>query len=103
MCDRVQVMYAGRIVETGDVRKIFKEPLHPYTRGLINSVPKIGKEKKRLFQIDGQPPYLLDLPEGCSFRPRCTYALDVCKTAYPPETPIGNGDYVRCWLHGQDR
>jgi oligopeptide/dipeptide ABC transporter ATP-binding protein len=102
VCDRVQVMYAGRIIETGDVRRIFKEPMHPYTKGLIESVPKIGPKKQRLFQIDGQPPYLLDLPGGCSFWPRCTYALDICKKDYPPEIPIGESDYVRCWLHSKE-
>jgi oligopeptide transport system ATP-binding protein len=103
VCDRVQVMYAGRIVETGGVRHIFKEPMHPYTRGLIDSVPKIGPKKRRLFQIDGQPPYLLDLPRGCSFQPRCAHALDICKMEYPPEIPIGEGDYVKCWLHTKER
>lgn len=103
VCDRVQVMYAGRIVETGGVRHIFKEPMHPYTKGLIDSVPKIGPKKRRLFQIDGQPPYLLDLPRGCSFQPRCAHALDICKMEYPPEIPIGEGDYVKCWLHTKER
>jgi oligopeptide/dipeptide ABC transporter ATP-binding protein len=90
-------------VETGGVRHIFKEPMHPYTRGLIDSVPKIGPKKRRLFQIDGQPPYLLDLPRGCSFQPRCAHALDICKMEYPPEIPIGEGDYVKCWLHTKER
>ncbi len=99
VCDRVQVMYAGKIVETGDVRRIFKAPLHPYTRGLLESVPQIGTKKQRLFQIDGQPPYLLDLPAGCSFQPRCTNAKEICAKEYPPQVRIGENDYVRCWLH----
>lgn len=103
ICDRVQVMYAGRIVETGDVRRIFKEPMHPYTRGLIDSVPKIGAKRERLFQIDGQPPYLLELPGGCSFWPRCISAMDICQKEYPPETIIGEDDYVRCWLHSKEK
>ncbi|MBW2051871.1 MAG: ABC transporter ATP-binding protein [Deltaproteobacteria bacterium] len=83
LCDRVCVMYAGRIVEDGSVRRIFKEPAHPYTRALMESVPRLGK-KKRLFSIEGQPPNLLFLPTGCSFWPRCSFADEKCKQEYPP-------------------
>ncbi|MBW1709436.1 MAG: ABC transporter ATP-binding protein [Deltaproteobacteria bacterium] len=98
LCDRVCVMYAGRIVEDGSVRRIFKEPAHPYTRALMESVPRLGK-KKRLFSIEGQPPNLLFLPTGCSFWPRCSFADEKCKQEYPPITSIEGDDYVRCWQY----
>ena len=83
MCDRVAVMYAGRIVEQGDVRQIFNNPSHPYTEALINSVPKMEEKMDRLYSIPGQPPALWDLPEGCAFAPRCPYVHDRCHEAYP--------------------
>jgi len=97
LCDRVCVMYAGRIVEEGSVRRIFKEPSHPYTRALMDSVPRLGFKEKKLYSIEGQPPNLLYLPTGCSFWPRCTFADDKCQRDFPPITTIENQDYVRCW------
>jgi oligopeptide/dipeptide ABC transporter ATP-binding protein len=97
LCDRVCVMYAGQIVEEGSVRRIFKEPSHPYTRALMDSVPRLGLKEKKLYSIEGQPPNLLYLPEGCSFWPRCTFADDKCQRDFPPITTIENQDYVRCW------
>lgn len=98
MCDRVAVMYAGKIVEQGDVRQIFNNPSHPYTEALINSVPKIdGKTEDRLYSIPGQPPPLWDLPEGCSFAPRCPYVHDRC-TEYPPLVDVDSGQMAACWL-----
>lgn len=97
LCDRVCVMYAGRIVEEGSVRRIFKEPSHPYTRALMDSVPRLGLKEKKLYSIEGQPPNLLYLPTGCSFWPRCTFADDKCQRDFPPITTIENQDYVRCW------
>ncbi len=97
-CDRVNVMYAGRVVESAEVRKIFKAPQHPYTKALLDSVPVKGKKKKRLYQIDGQPPALDRLPSGCPFWPRCPHAMDICKEQYPPKTSAGVDDFVHCWL-----
>lgn len=98
MCDRVNVMYAGRIVESGEVRKIYKEPQHPYTKALLDSVPIMGKPRPRLYQIDGQPPDLRSIPTGCPFWPRCPSVMDICKEQYPPKTPTGGDDFVHCWL-----
>ena len=80
MCDRVAVMYAGKIVEIGAVREIFDRPQHPYTKALINSVPKMGERRKRLASIEGHPPALLNLPPGCSFTPRCPEAFEQCQS-----------------------
>ena len=83
MCDRVAVMYAGRIVEQGPVRDIFNNPSHPYTEALIASVPKLEERVEWLYSIDGQPPLLRDLPPGCRFAPRCSEARDQCLAEYP--------------------
>lgn len=96
MCDRVAVMYAGRIVETGPVREIFDRPAHPYTRALIASVPKIDQDTERLYAIEGEPPVLYNLPQGCRFAPRCPYAEDECRTAYPEKLNIGPDHAVEC-------
>jgi oligopeptide/dipeptide ABC transporter ATP-binding protein len=98
ICDRVCVMYAGRIVESGSVRRLFTNPAHPYTVALMESVPRLGAKRESLFQIEGQPPSLIDLPPGCSFALRCDKALDICRKEYPPEVFLGNGDYAKCWL-----
>lgn len=98
MCDRVNVMYAGRIVESAGVRQIYKEPQHPYTRALLDSVPVMGTKRDRLYQIEGQPPDLRDIPQGCPFWPRCPEAMDKCKEEYPPRTSLGDQDFVHCWL-----
>ena len=97
MCDRVAVMYAGRIVETGDVRQIFNEPSHPYSEALLASVPKLEERTQRLYSIEGQPPPLFDLPPGCPFAPRCEYAQDVCRDAYPVRVEIGPEHTASCW------
>jgi oligopeptide/dipeptide ABC transporter ATP-binding protein len=99
MCDRVGVMYAGRIVEIGPVRRLFTAPAHPYTRALLTSVPRLGKKTARLLAIDGQPPDLARLPSGCAFAPRCPEAMDRCRTEAPPETAIADGHTARCWLY----
>ncbi len=98
MCDRVAVMYAGRIVEQGDVRQIFNNPSHPYTEALINSVPKMEEKMDRLYSIPGQPPALWDLPQGCSFAPRCPYVHDRCHEGYPEVFDVGDGQFSACWL-----
>ena len=98
MCDRVNVMYAGRIVESAPVRKIYKDPQHPYTKALLDSVPIMGVKRDRLSQIEGQPPDLRSIPTGCPFWPRCDSAMDICKEEYPPRTSLGGDDFVHCWL-----
>ena len=97
MCHRVGVMYAGRIVETATTSRVFKDPRHPYTVALINSVPRLEEKNKRLFSIEGQPPSLLNLPPGCRFADRCDQAMDKCREQQPPEVDIGDGHLVSCW------
>jgi oligopeptide/dipeptide ABC transporter ATP-binding protein len=97
MCDRAVVMYAGRIVEHGTVRELFHSPTHPYTQALLASVPKMDKKVDRLYSIEGQPPALFDLPEGCRFAPRCQYADDRCRAEYPPTYTSPTGHEVICW------
>ena len=97
MCDRVAVMYAGRIVEMGSVRDIFNAPSHPYTEALLASVPKMEEDVDRLYAIEGQPPLLHDLPVGCAFADRCQYVMDRCREEYPPEFPVAEGHYSACW------
>ncbi len=101
MCDKVAVMYAGKIVEMQSVRGLFYHPKHPYTRALLDSIPKLGT-KEPLFGIPGQPPDLADLPTGCSFHPRCQHAIDRCRSQEPREQSIGNGGTARCWLASQE-
>ena len=96
-CDRVNVMYAGRILESGDVRRMLRHPRHPYTVALMESVPKLGRRRERLYQIQGQPPDLLKLPAGCPFYERCGVRMDICREAFPPATPLEDGGYVHCW------
>ena len=97
MCDRVAVMYAGRIVEQGSVRDIFNRPSHPYTEALLASVPKMEEDVERLYSIEGQPPALHDLPPGCPFADRCQYVMDRCREEYPDRTTIGQGHDASCW------
>jgi oligopeptide/dipeptide ABC transporter ATP-binding protein len=107
MADRVAVMYAGKIVETADVRTLFKSPSHPYTQGLIASVPVLGEESDDLAVIPGAVPNLIDLPSGCTFAERCTareeFGLDICHQKVPDLNPInGEGHQARCWLYQDD-
>ncbi len=97
MCDRVAVMYAGRIVECGPVDQVFDNPSHPYTQALIASVPKMTGSTERLYTIEGQPPSLMDLPVGCRFAPRCPYADQRCLAAYPPSFTVGAEHTADCW------
>jgi len=104
ICDTVCVMYAGRIVEKGSNDEIFKDPKHPYTQGLIKSVPRLDQPtKERLYSIEGQPPNVIDLPECCPFHPRCEKAMDKCKNTYPPLKVFGDGREVRCWLYEEEK
>jgi oligopeptide/dipeptide ABC transporter ATP-binding protein len=97
MCDRVAVMYGGRIVEQGPVREIFDDPRHPYSQALLRSIPKIGS-KEPLYAIPGQPPDLASLPAGCAFAPRCSEAMERCTSETPPNLVIGAEREARCWL-----
>ncbi len=99
MCDNVVVMYAGRPVEETDVKRTFHDPRHPYTWGLLHSVPKLYERSERLIPIEGQPPSLVDLPPGCSFAPRCPFAMEVCTQVDPPNVPIEAGHTARCYLY----
>jgi oligopeptide/dipeptide ABC transporter ATP-binding protein len=98
ICDRVAVMYCGRIVEEAPVRALFERPAHPYTRGLINSLPRLDRRVDRLSSIPGQPPPSHALPPGCPFAPRCGHATDRCRTQAPPEIRIAPDHRVSCWL-----
>ena len=97
MCDRVAVMYAGKIVEQGPVRELFLRPRHPYTRALISSIPKIGS-KEPLYAIPGQPPDLAALPTGCAFHPRCPQAFERCSVEEPIDVELGPRHRASCWL-----
>jgi len=103
MCDTIMVMYAGRVVESGKTIDIFKEPKHPYTQGLIKSVPRLDrKNEDRLFSIQGQPPNVIDLPPCCPFYPRCEKAMDICKKKYPSVAKFENGHCASCWLYADE-
>lgn len=97
--DRVNVMYAGKIIEKGSSRDIYKNPKHPYTLGLLHSVPRLDQPRKeKLDPIGGQPPDLVNLPPGCSFRDRCRYAIERCAREVPPLIPVGDGHLSACWV-----
>jgi peptide/nickel transport system ATP-binding protein len=97
-CDTTAIMYAGKIVEYGDVVTIFKEPLHPYTQGLISAFPSIKASRTRMTSIPGSPPNLLNPPPGCRFHERCPYAMNICRENEPEFMDIGNNHYVSCHL-----
>ncbi|MSQ15146.1 MAG: ABC transporter ATP-binding protein [Dehalococcoidia bacterium] len=97
--DRVNVMYAGRIIETGTARDIYGLPRHPYTLGLLKSVPRLDQAmKEKLDPIEGLPPDLIDLPPGCPFRPRCKFTIDKCAVEYPPLITVGENHRAACWV-----
>jgi len=99
VCDRVGVMYAGTIAEIGTKMDIFKEPLHPYTQGLMNSIPKIDMEMTRLETIEGNVPNLTDPPTGCRFNPRCPFAMGKCKEIKPLMVEVRSGHFIACHLY----
>ena len=103
MCDRVAVMYAGEIVEQSDVVSLFRRPLHPYTKGLIGSIPVVGAVKDELAVIPGNVPNLIDLPKGCRFAPRCLARIEedvaIATEVHPSLLPVSTDHHVRCWLY----
>jgi oligopeptide transport system ATP-binding protein len=92
VADRIAVMYAGRIVESAPVHDIYKLPAHPYTRGLLESIPRLDHKGRELYAIKGLPPNLMHIPPGCAFHPRCPMARDVCRTDVPPLYDVDGGD-----------
>jgi dipeptide transport system ATP-binding protein len=101
VADRIAVMYAGKIVETGTRREIFYNPQHPYTKGLLNSVPRLDVDGADLIPIGGTPPDLFSPPAGCPFTARCPYAMEVCDKMYPYETKLTSSHGVDCWLQDE--
>jgi oligopeptide/dipeptide ABC transporter ATP-binding protein len=99
MCDRVAVMYAGRIVETAPARELFEQPAHPYTEALLKSVPDLHKPADRLPSIQGSPPSIYNRPPGCPFAPRCSYVMAKCREEYPPETSLTESHTTNCWRY----
>jgi oligopeptide/dipeptide ABC transporter ATP-binding protein len=105
IADRILVMYGGRVVETGTLDQIFYDPQHPYTWGLLGSVTRLDRPRtRRLAQIKGQPPSLVDPPQGCHFRPRCPHAFSRCTEVPPLEVRVGEGAHAdRCWLSAEQK
>jgi len=98
MCERVVVLYAGRVVEEGEVRAIFRRAAHPYTRGLLNSIPRLDDERRRLSQIPGSVPLPGEITQGCPFRARCEHRVSRCDAEMPPLVPRGEGHRAACWV-----
>ena len=104
ICDKVSVMYAGKMVEQGPVDDIFYKPGHPYTMGLLRSMPRVDAESyERLIPIEGTPVDMLNPPEGCPFAPRCEYAMKICLQKMPPDVELGEGHRSACWLRVQEQ
>ena len=104
ICDKVSVMYAGRIVEQGPVDDIFYEPAHPYTMGLLRSMPRVDAESyERLIPIEGSPVDMLNPPEGCPFAPRCEHCMKICLKKMPPYVEVGENHRSACWLRVQEQ
>ncbi len=102
-CDRVHVMYSGKIVEKASTNELFEDPKHPYTKGLLKSIPRADSEiKGELYTIPGQPPLLVSLPDGCPFAPRCEFVRSECTVSYPPISNFSHERNVHCWLYGDD-
>jgi len=97
MCDRVAVMYAGKVAELAGVRDLFNQPSHPYTEALMRSVPNVDEEVEFLYSIEGQPPGLDDLPPGCTFAPRCPYVFERCHQEFPASVSVGKDHTATCW------
>lgn len=98
-CDKVAVMYAGKVVEYAEATELFREPKHPYTIGLLQSLPRINEDQESLDTIPGNVPSTFAMPAGCRFAPRCEHAKEICHTALPKLTDTFNGNQVRCWMY----
>ncbi|WP_126426196.1 ABC transporter ATP-binding protein [Brevibacillus marinus] len=103
MCDRVIVMYAGKVVEEADVVTLFTNPKHPYTQGLLKSVPKLTERERRLYSIKGNVPIPGSVMKGCTFAPRCDFAMDICRSKVPELQEVKEGHWSRCWLHQSEQ
>lgn len=103
LCDKIVIMYGGEIVEEGSVKEIFNETKHPYTKGLLGSIGKVGEEQKPLNFIPGSPPNLLNLNPGCTFCSRCDQAMRICKEYKPCVTQFSDGHSCKCWLYCKDQ
>ncbi|MEC5424481.1 ABC transporter ATP-binding protein [Virgibacillus sp. C22-A2] len=101
IADRIAVMYAGKIIEVGTKREIFYDPQHPYTQGLLNSVPRLDLQGEKLTPIEGTPPDLFSPPEGCPFTARCPFAMEVCNKVYPNSSQLTDSHKVDCWLQDE--
>lgn len=99
ICDKVSVVYAGTIVENADVDSLYKNPLHPYTIGLFDSIPSLDEDTERLNVIDGNPPDPSNLPSGCCFHPRCKKCMEICKKVFPENVEVEKGHFVACHLY----
>ncbi|MFZ3590437.1 ABC transporter ATP-binding protein [Bacillus sp. DJP31] len=98
-CDMVAVMYAGKVVEYTDVDSLFEQPKHPYTEGLLGSIPRVDEDRDELLTIKGSVPSPFDMPVGCRFAPRCPYATDLCHERLPELNTLENNEQVRCWIY----
>jgi oligopeptide/dipeptide ABC transporter ATP-binding protein len=99
VADRLAVMYAGRLVELGSIYEVFENPKHPYTNGLLKSIPTIKLDKREeLYKMPGEPPNLTHPPSGCRFHPRCPKVMDICSEERPPMVDVGGGHLAQCWL-----
>jgi len=99
ICDRVSVMYAGRIVESGTSAELFTQPAHPYTEALLKAVPDVRERPQRLVSIEGQPPSIYELPTGCAFAARCPSVMQKCREGFPPTAALTPTHSVACWRH----
>jgi oligopeptide/dipeptide ABC transporter ATP-binding protein len=99
LADRIAVMYAGRLVEVAEAVPLYDRPLHPYTQGLLKSIPNISLEEQKLETMPGSPPDLIEPPTGCNFHPRCPHAMEKCSSVEPPMKEIENGHRSACWLY----
>ncbi len=99
LADRLAVMYAGKLVEVASAQELFNEPLHPYTQGLLASVPNIRLEDEALRTMQGAPPDLIHPPAACRFHPRCSRVMDRCREQEPPFAKVGPGRSAMCWLY----
>lgn len=101
MCDKAAVMYAGKIVEMAATQELFQNPMHPYTVGLLKCVPKLGARMTKLATIEGQPPNLVNMGQGCSFAPRCSQAMEICRAQSPGPVLYGKDHLIQCWKASQ--